>query len=114
MEGVLISWLAFAILGAWIAGAKGRNAVGFFLLGLFLSPLISIIAALVVKPNTRVLERQALSKGQSRKCPFCAELIRSEATVCRFCSRDLPALPATPAPPVQPRRAPPAGMRWKA
>ncbi len=26
-----------------------------------------------------------------RKCPFCAELIRSEAKICRFCQRDLPA-----------------------
>ena len=116
MEAVLISWLAFAILGAVIAGAKGRSAVGFFFLGLLLSPLLSIIAALIVKPNQKVLEREALWKGESRKCPFCAELIRSEATVCRYCSRELPPLPA-PAPrttAVQQRRAPPAGMRWKA
>lgn len=25
-----------------------------------------------------------------RKCPFCAEIIRSEAKICRFCQRDLP------------------------
>lgn len=27
---------------------------------------------------------------QERKCPFCAEAIKIEAVVCRFCNRDLP------------------------
>src|SRR5215475_10078525 len=65
VESVLICWFMFAVLGAWIAGAKGRNPVGFFLLGLLLSPLISIIAALVVKPNQKALEREAMWKGES-------------------------------------------------
>jgi len=116
---IVIGWLAFAILGAIIAGAKGRNAIGFFFLGLFLSPLLSIIAALVVKPNKKYLEAEALWKGESRKCPFCAELIRPEATVCRYCSRELPERPTPPAPAPKPAAKPrvrPArpgpGLRW--
>ena len=38
----------------------------------------------------------------TRQCPFCAESIRAEAVVCRFCGRDVgaPAVPARQAAPV--------------
>jgi hypothetical protein len=34
-------------------------------------------AAIVVRPD-------------ERKCPYCAELIKTEAVICRFCNRDVP------------------------
>jgi hypothetical protein len=32
---------------------------------------------------------------RTRKCPFCAETVKFEASVCRYCNRELPAVPVT-------------------
>ena len=46
----ILLWVIFCIVPAMIASGKGRSGMGFFLLSLFLSPLIGLIAALIASP----------------------------------------------------------------
>jgi hypothetical protein len=87
---IFIIYVLFSVVAGFIASKKGRSGFGFFLLAFLLSPLVGVIAALIVSENTRSVEDQAVASGSSRKCPSCAELIKFEAIVCRFCGRDAP------------------------
>ena len=93
--GIIILSIIFAIAGGLIAYAKNRSFIGWFLLcGFFwVIPLI-VIASLssnkdssnnvVYNPNI-----QNLTTDKLKKCPFCAENIKSEAIICRFCNSNV-------------------------
>lgn len=82
---IVVIWLALAVVAGVIAANKGRSGLGFFLLAVLLSPLIGVIAALVARPNTQKLEQEVLASGRSKKCLACAELIRADALLCKYC-----------------------------
>lgn len=88
--GIFLLWLAFSIIAGIIASNKGRSGFGFFLLSVALSPLIGVIGALIAKPNKANIERTELSAGSMKRCPFCAELVKKKAIVCKHCGKDLP------------------------
>jgi hypothetical protein len=87
--GIFVIWLVLSILAGVLASTKGRSGFGFFLLSVILSPLIGLIAAAIASPNVSKVEEAKVASGESKRCPHCAEIIKTEALVCRFCNREL-------------------------
>lgn len=86
MEVLLLAVL-IGLLPAAIAQSKGRS----FLLWWFYGAALFIVAlphSLIMSADSRALEYKALSTGM-KKCEHCAEMIKAEAKVCRFCQHDV-------------------------
>ncbi|MBC7844109.1 MAG: hypothetical protein H7099_17500 [Gemmatimonadaceae bacterium] len=89
MLQIALLWVLFAIITATVADRKGRVVRPWVLYALILGP-IAFIHILVAAPDQRAVEAAALRVGDLRKCPACAELVKVEAVVCRFCRTSLP------------------------
>ena len=78
---IIILLLFLAVIPAAIASNKGYSGFGWWLYGVLLLP-VAFFHSLFLKPRA--------GEMGMKKCPFCAEVIKSDATVCRYCARDLP------------------------
>ncbi len=84
----LLSTLVIAaflgLIPAVIAYQKGRNFLTWWVFGWALF-IVALPAALLLRPDIAELERWQLEQGVMKRCPYCEELVKREARVCKHC-----------------------------
>ena len=80
-------WFIINCVVGYMIGQQKSDVGTAIVLSILLGPIGWLIAA--------------LSSGNLRKCPHCAEHVKPEAKVCRHCGKDLPPIQKTPLVPVR-------------
>ena len=103
---IYILAIVLGLIPAVIADKKGKSFGTWWLYGALLW-IVALPHSLLLQPDKQALERRKLGAGDMVKCPYCAELVKAEATLCRYCQS--PLTPVEAAPKSEPFR--PAGIR---
>ncbi len=77
----------FYIVPAIIANKKGRSFNGWWFYSVFLF-FIALPHSILIKKDIESIENELLSEGM-KKCPYCAELVKGEAIICKHCGKEL-------------------------
>jgi hypothetical protein len=85
--GIILVGSILGIILGLIARSKSRDFFAWWIYGAALF-LTALVHSPVIRPNhggSQQAEAEQLASQLYRKCPSCAELVKTEATICRYC-----------------------------
>lgn len=88
--GAAIWALLFGAASAALTSHWGGDVVIGFIFGLFTGPFGFVLAYWLRDPAAK--EQSAIDAGQAKRCPDCAEPVRAQARICRYCGHDFATL----------------------
>jgi hypothetical protein len=89
----LLLWSACAVVSFAILGEPGTLLVLLVSL-IFAAAGPDLIRRSYLRRGWVEVEETGSLAGAVRQCPACAETVKAEAVICRFCQRELPAIEA--------------------
>jgi hypothetical protein len=83
-------WILFSLGVAQYARSRGHGFGTTLIYALLFSPVLTLMVVLLIAPNEDQIERQRIGAARTKMCPHCAELIKIQATACRYCGNEVP------------------------
>lgn len=85
LESIIAPALILGLIPAFIAWKfKGRNFFKWWVYGTLLF-LIALVHSCVISKS----EKKLISSGGYKICPYCKELIKIDALICKHCGKDV-------------------------
>lgn len=86
---IVFFWVVGSIIVAAAAKARGRSAIAWLFLSVLFSPLLMLVAVLVMGKPTDAADLERPTPETHVRCPDCRELVLRDARKCKHCGTAL-------------------------